>query len=74
MEIIIIGVVLVYLLPWMVALGRHHHNARAILALNVLLGWTFIFWVAGLVWALTSVQRPSREPGNTLQEAWRRLT
>jgi Superinfection immunity protein len=75
MEVIVIGILLLsYLFPWMVAAGRQHHNRNAVLALNLLLGWTFIFWVAALVWALTKVDRPIRAPGNALQEAWRRLT
>jgi hypothetical protein len=44
---------LVYLIPSMVAAWRRHHNALAIVALNLLLGWTFIGWAVALVWALT---------------------
>ena len=42
-----------YLLPAMVAAGRKHRSGTAITALNILLGWTFVGWVAALVWALT---------------------
>ena len=43
--------VMLYLLPaW---IGDKKRNANAILALNLLLGWTFIGWVIALVWALT---------------------
>lgn len=44
-----IGVPL-YFLPTIVARGNK--NFAAICALNVLLGWTFVGWVAALVWAL----------------------
>lgn len=47
-----------YLLPGIIALLRQHHNAAAIVALDLFLGWTFIGWVAALVWALTAVRRP----------------
>lgn len=46
-----------YMLPGMVASARHHANVNAIVALNLLLGWTFIGWVVALVWALTAQGR-----------------
>lgn len=51
---IFIIVVALYLLPTIIAVTRIHHNAMAICALNVLLGWTLLGWVAALVWALTN--------------------
>lgn len=50
--LIIIGIS--YFIPSVVALVRSHHNVGAIIALNVLLGWTIIGWIAGFVWALTN--------------------
>lgn len=44
---------LVYMVPSIVASLREHNNGRAIGALNIFLGWTFIGWVAALIWALT---------------------
>lgn len=41
---------IVYFLPSII--GWNKRNADAIVALNVLLGWTFLGWVAALVWAL----------------------
>ena len=46
-----------YFASTIVAAVRKHHNAVAIWALNLLLGWTVIGWIAVLVWALTAVQR-----------------
>ena len=46
---------MVYFLPSFIAACRGHHNAGAIFALNLLLGWTFIGWVMAVVWALTAV-------------------
>ena len=43
-----------YFLPTIIANGNHKRNAGAILALNLLLGWTLIGWVVALVWSLTS--------------------
>ena len=42
--------ILVYFAPALVANRRHRH-ARAITMLNLLLGWTFIGWIAAMVWA-----------------------
>lgn len=42
-----------YLIPTVVAFHRQHHNRQAIGALNLLLGWTVIGWIAALIWALT---------------------
>jgi uncharacterized membrane protein YqaE (UPF0057 family) len=45
-----------YFVPGIIAQRRGHHNTTAIVALNVLLGWTFIGWVGALVWACTTVK------------------
>lgn len=45
-------VIFAYLLPSFVALQRNHVNTTAICVLNILVGWSFIGWVAALVWAL----------------------
>lgn len=51
----IIGLaIFVYLLPAFVALQRKHVNTTAICVLNILVGWSFIGWVAALVWALVN--------------------
>ncbi len=45
-----------YVLPAIIAYRRAHHQRMAIAALNLLLGWTGLGWVAALVWALTAVR------------------
>lgn len=50
-----------YLIPSAVAFGRGHVNAGAILALNLLLGWTGLGWVAALVWSLTAHKAAGRD-------------
>jgi hypothetical protein len=45
-----------YFVPAIVARCRHHQNAAAILVLNLLLGWTFLGWIAAMVWASTAVE------------------
>ena len=53
--LLVLGV-FVYFLPGIVAHMRGHHQENAIVLLNLFLGWTFIGWVAALVWSATAVQ------------------
>jgi hypothetical protein len=48
--------VFVYFAPSLTAHQRRHPQFTAILWLNILVGWTFIGWVAAFVWALTTSQ------------------
>ena len=52
---IYIGLLLaLYFLPSIIAGYRKHRNRGAIKALNLLLGWTVVGWVAALVWSFTA--------------------
>ena len=42
-----------YFLPTLIAVINNRSNQTAIMALNFLLGWTFIGWVVALIWSLT---------------------
>jgi len=42
-----------YFLPLILAINGGHRQTTAIGALNLLLGWTGLGWIAALVWALT---------------------
>jgi len=52
--ILIVVLVAMYFAPTIIAVMRKHHNLRAVAALNALLGWTCIGWVAAFVWSLTN--------------------
>jgi tryptophan-rich sensory protein len=41
-----------YFIPAIIAIARHHRNRLAIFLLNFFLGWTFIGWIAALIWAV----------------------
>lgn len=41
----------VYFIPSFVAIGRKHVHVLQITILNTFLGWSFIAWVAALIWA-----------------------
>ena len=43
----------IYFIPTMVAYGRSHNNALAIVVLNLFLGWTLLGWVIATTWACT---------------------
>lgn len=55
--VLAISAFFVYLLPSFVAVCRGHTSLPAIIALNILLGWTFLGWVAALVWSLAAFDR-----------------
>jgi hypothetical protein len=54
-----------YFLPTFVAGVRDHHASVGILALNLLLGWTGIFWLVALFWAFGRIRRDEED-----EEAW----
>lgn len=53
-----IGLILLifYVLPGVVAVRRNHHQAGPIIAINLLLGWTFLGWVIAFAMSLSSVK------------------
>lgn len=53
----VITVLVVYFVPTLVAIYRHHHNTAAIIVVNVFLGWTFLGWVVALAMAFTAVEQ-----------------
>ena len=53
--VVIFGVIF-YFLPTIVAANRKHHSTPAIFMLNLLLGWSGLFWLIALVWACTVVR------------------
>jgi hypothetical protein len=61
--VLLIILVVCYFIPTVVAFSRKHHNAGAICALNIFLGWTVVGWVTALVWALTRPAPPAPAAG-----------
>jgi chromate transport protein ChrA len=47
----------IYIMPTLIAAGRRHRHTAAVVALNILLGWTVLGWVAALVWALMDTRQ-----------------
>lgn len=63
-----------YLIPWEIAATRKHPQSLAILVLNILAGWTFIGWVACLVWAFIKTEAPVVSVGLTPKQVEEKLT
>ena len=47
----ILVIVVMYLLPWLIALMRGSKYTVAVGLLNLLAGWTVVGWVAAFVWS-----------------------
>ena len=52
MEIAIL--IAVYMLPWIVAILRGAFSTGGIFMMNLLLGWTGVFWLVAFIWAFTA--------------------
>ncbi len=52
--IILLPVLVVYFVPIIIAAIRQTRNLAGIIILNLLTGWTFVGWIASLVWAITA--------------------
>ncbi len=48
-----------YFIPLIVAHIRRHNNIVSIAILNTVLGWTFLGWLAALLWALNRDIEPN---------------
>jgi Superinfection immunity protein len=58
--LILLGVLaIIYFIPLLVAEHRQHRNTLAICMTNLFLGWTFLGWIAALIWACTDNTKPA---------------
>ena len=55
--LLILGILVPYFLPAIIASARNHHQRLAIFVLNLFLGWTFLGWLLALIWACTAVKK-----------------
>lgn len=51
--LVILFLLAIYLLPSINAFNRWHKDKKAVLALNLFLGWTAIGWIGSLIWSFT---------------------
>ena len=54
LELIPFGLLVLYLVPFVVAVARGHDGAMMVLAANLLVGWTVVGWFAVLAVALAT--------------------
>jgi hypothetical protein len=59
-SLLVIAALFFYLLPSMIAAIRKVEHDGAIIAINVLFGWTVLGWIATLIWAV--VEKPREAP------------
>jgi Superinfection immunity protein len=50
----IVGSIVLYFCPTIIAISRSHTNKTSIIVLNLFLGWTVLGWVGALVWAYSA--------------------
>ncbi|MFY0676059.1 MAG: superinfection immunity protein [Neptuniibacter sp.] len=60
--LLFIGVI-VYLLPSVIAVNRQHVSHKAIVALNILLGWSMLGWITAFIWACNSSSSQKHKQG-----------
>jgi Superinfection immunity protein len=63
----LVGLLVLYLLPSVIAWLRHHDQRTGIIWVNVLFGWTVLGWIVALLWSATSI-----DPAGPTVPAWRR--
>lgn len=50
----------IYFLPFIIALMRNHSQKVAIFFLDLFLGWSFVGWVVALVWSFIKEKNNTR--------------
>lgn len=62
MALIVLAILgLLYFVPSVMALLRGHPYTRIIVTLNIFIGWTFVGWLACLVWSIWPLERAAGE-------------
>lgn len=57
---LLIGLVVAYLAPAIIAAWRNHVNANPVFIVNLFLGWTVIGWVLCLAWSFSANTNKAR--------------
>jgi len=60
---------IIYFVPTIIATRRDHSNMVAIFLLNLLLGWSFLGWLAALIWSVSRTNPKDKAPAPTKAEA-----
>lgn len=57
---ILLSTIVLYCLPSIIALLREHKDSALIVLVNIMLGWTIIFWIFALILSLVSSQKKEK--------------
>ena len=52
--LVLLFILAVYLIPTIIAFSRGHASKWGIGVLNIVLGWSLVFWVVALIWSLSN--------------------
>lgn len=52
--LVMLFILTVYLIPTIIAFSRGHASKWGIGVLNIVLGWSLVFWVVALIWSLSN--------------------
>lgn len=52
--LVLLFMLAVYLIPTIIAFTRGHASKWGIGVLNIVLGWSLVFWVVALIWSLSN--------------------
>lgn len=58
-----------YILPTILAVHKEHTNTTSLMIINLLLGWTGIFWVLSLAWVFYKSEAPKTAKKTTKAKA-----
>ena len=57
METALVFALIIYFIPSIIAALRGHGSVMAIVAVNLLFGWSVIGWLWSFIWSLTSTNK-----------------
>lgn len=57
-----IGSIIIYMLPWVIALICGTKSTTAIFFVSLLFNWTMIGWIGTLIWSIVAEKKSAQQP------------
>ncbi|EFW1902755.1 superinfection immunity protein [Shigella sonnei] len=57
-----IGSIIIYMLPWVIALIRDTKSTTAIFFVALLFNWTMVGWIGTLIWSIVAEKKSAQQP------------
>ncbi|QVW29188.1 immunity to superinfection membrane protein [Escherichia phage vB_EcoM_SQ17] len=57
-----IGSIIIYMLPWVIALIRGTKSTTAIFFVALLFNWTMVGWIGTLIWSIVAEKKSAQQP------------